>query len=128
VSANQFHIVVVDDEQAIDMLFKAFFDAEISSQEMKISYVDVASKCLDILEQDDSVGLILSDINMPEMNGFEFLDIMKEKYPQIPVFMISAYGSKDYIDKAMEKGAKGFFVKPFDFDEIKEKVEEIAGL
>lgn len=110
------------------MLFKAFFDAEISSQEMKISYVDVASKCLDILEKDDSVGLILSDINMPEMNGFEFLDIMKEKHPNIPVFMISAYGSKDYIDKAMEKGAKGFFVKPFDFDEIKEKVEEIAGL
>ncbi|OIQ17977.1 MAG: hypothetical protein BM556_11175 [Bacteriovorax sp. MedPE-SWde] len=125
-SDKQFHIVVVDDEQAIEMLFKAFFDAEISSQEMKISYVSLASKCLDILDSGESVQLILSDINMPEMNGFEFLDIMKEKYPAIPVFMISAYGSKDYIDKATDKGAKGFFVKPFDFDEIKTKVEEIA--
>lgn len=119
---NQFHIVVVDDEQAIDMLFKAFFDAEISSNKIRITYIDVAKKCFDILKE-ERVDLILSDINMPQMNGFEFLDLMRDQYPQVPIFMISAYGSQDYINKAIEKGAQEFFVKPFDFDEIKSKIE-----
>ena len=113
------NVVVVDDEHAVEMLFKAFFESEIENSDLKITYFDLATKCLSSLEKN-------SEIDMPEMNGFEFLDVLREKYSHIPVYMMSAYGSDDYISKASDKGARGFFVKPFDFDEIKKLVENIA--
>lgn len=124
-ASSEFHIVVVDDEQAVDMLFKAFFDTEISSKKVRITYVDLAKKCLKLIEA-EKVDLILSDINMPQMNGFEFLAELRSKGHDIPVFMISAYGSAQYVNKAKELGAQEFFVKPFDFALIKQKVEQLT--
>ncbi|EQC46210.1 response regulator [Bacteriovorax sp. Seq25_V] len=120
------NVIVVDDEHAVEMLFKAFFESEIENADLKITYFDLATKCLSSLAKNSEVDLILSDINMPEMNGFEFLDELREKYSHVPVYMMSAYGSDDYISKALDKGARGFFVKPFDFDEIKKLVENIS--
>jgi len=120
------NVVVVDDEHAVEMLFKAFFESEIENSDLKITYFDLATKCLSSLEKNSEIDLILSDINMPEMNGFEFLDVLREKYSHIPVYMMSAYGSDDYISKASDKSARGFFVKPIDFNEIKKLVENIA--
>lgn len=119
---NPFHIVVIDDEQAMEMLFKAFFDKELSSGQVKITYLEDPSNFFNIIE-DESVQLVMSDINMPVMNGYDFLDKVKDSSIDIPVFMISAYGGKDHIDMALSRGASGFFVKPFDFDTIKTQIK-----
>ena len=118
-----YHIVVIDDEKAMEMLFNAFFDKELSSGKIRITYLEEPSTFFDILSNEE-VGLVLSDINMPVMNGYDFLDRMQEINPSVPVYMISAYGGKDHVKKAMDKGATGFFVKPFDFDVIKTQVRE----
>lgn len=121
------HFIVVDDETAMEVLFEAFFEEKIDSSEVRFSYFDNAKKCLEFLEKNhQDVDLIFSDINMPVMNGYEFLDQLKLKFPTIKVYMISAYGSDDYIKKAQDKGAEGFFVKPFDFDELIEVVDKIS--
>ena len=122
-STSPYHIVVIDDERAMEMLFNAFFDKELSSGKIKITYLEEPTTFFDILNE-DQVGLVMSDINMPVMNGYEFLERLKQTHPAIPVYMISAYGSEDHIKKAMSKGATGFFVKPFDFDIIKAQVRE----
>lgn len=59
---------------------------------------------------------------MPGMTGLELLDIVKKRFPQIKVSMISAYGDKDNHDKAIASGAKEFFTKPINFDSLKEEV------
>ena len=60
---------------------------------------------------------------MPGMTGLELLDIVKQRFPQIKVSMISAYGDKDNHDKAIASGAKEFFTKPINFDSLKEEVK-----
>ena len=65
------------------------------------------------------------DINMPGMTGLELLDIVKEKYPNIKVSMISAYGDQQNYEKAIESGAKEFFTKPIDFVSLKKEINSL---
>jgi YesN/AraC family two-component response regulator len=62
---------------------------------------------------------VLSDINMPGINGLELLKAVKEKYPQIRVSMITAYGDEQNFETAMSTGAEHYFTKPIDFVQIK---------
>jgi len=84
-------------------------------------------EALDMLEKADppKVVYIFSDINMPGMTGLELLDKVKDKFPQIKVSMISAYGDKANYDKAIESGAKEFFTKPIDFNSLKEEINAL---
>src|SRR3981189_3281680 len=64
---------------------------------------------------DQSLILILSDINMPGMTGLEMLPKVREMRPDVPVIMITAYGDPDTRRKAIEGGASGLLTKPIDF-------------
>ena len=66
--------------------------------------------------------LILSDINMPGMNGLELLTQAKQIWPDLPVAMITAYGDDESRRRALDAGASDFLVKPLDFDELKSKI------
>ena len=59
------------------------------------------------------------------MTGLELLDIVKEKYPNIKVSMISAYGDQQNYEKAIESGAKEFFTKPIDFVSLKKEINSL---
>ncbi len=72
----------------------------------------------------NSVDLILSDVNMPNMNGLEFLAAVREKYgPSTPVVMITTEGSNDVVNEARTKGANGYLKKPF----TPEQVQTVLG-
>jgi two-component system chemotaxis response regulator CheY len=73
------------------------------------------------------VGLILSDINMPNMDGLQFLGELRSHDPwkHIPVLMISTEGSQTKVMEAVQLGAQGFVRKPFTADQIKEKLAGI---
>ena len=77
-----------------------------------------------------SLILILSDINMPGMNGLELLPKAKAARPDVPVIMITAYGDPDTKRKALEGGAEALFTKPIDFaalrSEIDARIEQAA--
>lgn len=120
-------ILVVDDEKDVELLFRQKFRKEIKSKSLELVFAFSGQEALEILEKSNppKVIYIFSDINMPGMTGLELLQQVKEKFPNIKISMISAYGDKDNYEKAIDSGAKEFFTKPIDFASLK---QEIKGL
>ena len=117
-------ILVVDDEKDVEVLFRQKFRKELKSNSIELVFAFSGQEALEFLEKNipPKIMYIFSDINMPGMTGLELLDIVKQRFPQIKVSMISAYGDKENHDKAMASGAKEFFTKPINFDSLKEEV------
>jgi len=118
-------ILVVDDEKDVEVLFRQKFRKELKSNSIELVFAFSGQEALEFLEKNipPKIMYIFSDINMPGMTGLELLDIVKQRFPQIKVSMISAYGDKENHDKAMASGAKEFFTKPINFDSLKEEVK-----
>ena len=120
------HIMFVDDEEAARFLFSINFKDEIKNQEMVVSYACDGNDALDKIDEIKNELLVInSDINMPKKDGFELLEEVKRRYPDIIVFMISAYTSDDYIAKAKHLGADKYLTKPIDFKQLKEDLSNI---
>jgi CheY-like chemotaxis protein len=120
-------ILVVDDEKDVELLFKQKFRREVKSNKLELVFAFSGQEALDFLGTNDppKVVYIFSDINMPGMTGLELLDIVKEKYPNIKVSMISAYGDLQNYEKAIQSGAKEFFTKPIDFVSLKKEINSL---
>jgi len=115
--------MVVDDEEDIQSLFKQKFRKEIKSGQVEFHFALSADAALDYLKnQSASVVLILSDINMPGMNGLELLKIIKQNFFNLKVFMITAYGDEENYQKAIAYGADDYITKPVNFDSLKGKI------
>jgi two-component system response regulator (stage 0 sporulation protein F) len=116
--------MVVDDEKDIELLFRQYFRKEI--QQKKIEFIfafsgEDALKQLHAMKQPPDVMVILSDINMPGMNGLELLKTVKRDFPAIRVSMITAYSDQFY-EAAMQHGADSFYTKPLDFSILKQEL------
>ncbi|AXH08907.1 two-component system response regulator [Malaciobacter halophilus] len=72
-------------------------------------------EALEIIEANDDLDAVITDINMPILNGLEMIQILKEKKPDLPIIVMSAHTEIEYIDKAKEFGVKDYLLKPFDF-------------
>ena len=120
-------ILVVDDEPDVEDLFRQKFRKEIKNGRLELLFAFSGKEALEILESNNppQVSSVFSDINMPGMSGLEMLGIIKNRFPQLRVSMISAYGDADNYHKAMSYGAKGFFTKPVDFDSLRKEIGEI---
>lgn len=117
-------IMVVDDEQDVQFLFRQKFRKEIKTGEIKLDFASSAEEALKYLQCEPSncIVLILADINMPGMNGLELLKIIKENFSILKVFMITAYGDEHNYRTAMEYGADDYLEKPVDFEHLKAKI------
>lgn len=117
-------ILVVDDEKDIQRLFEQRFRKERRNGQVEFFFACSAAEALTYLEQrqDADLALILSDINMPEMNGLELLRIIREKYPDQKVFMLTAYGDENFRQQAARYGANDYLTKPIDFEDLKTKI------
>lgn len=116
--------LIVDDERDVEMLFRQKFRKELKTGQITFEFAFSGHEALELLrsKKPPEVMYIFSDINMPGMTGLELLEKVKSEFPQIHVSMISAYGDSENYDRAMGSGAKGFFVKPIDFDSLKEEL------
>ncbi len=110
-------VLVVDDEPDVEALFRQQFRREIREGLYTLDFALSASAALTILEDagGDKIILLVSDINMPGMSGLDLLPIVKTRRPDLPVFMISAYGDPATMATAMARGADEFLTKPVDF-------------
>ncbi|MEM6434610.1 MAG: response regulator [Cyanobacteria bacterium P01_D01_bin.115] len=123
------HVLIVDDEADVETLFRQKFRKEIKAQKIDFHFAFSATEALAYLESPTvqaEVTLILSDINMPGMNGLELLRVIKEKYAKLPVFMVTAYGDDQSQKMAETYGAEGFINKPVDFNQIKQNIFSLA--
>ncbi len=118
-------VLVVDDEPDVEELFRQQFRRDLRAQRFVMEFANSAANALariaGTLEQ--SLILILSDINMPGMTGLEMLPRVKEIRPDVPVIMITAYGDPDTRRKALESGATGLLTKPIDFTLLRQEID-----
>jgi two-component system response regulator (stage 0 sporulation protein F) len=114
-------VLVVDDEPDVEMLFRQQFRREVRDGLYTLDFALSGKDALDILDSHigEKVILLVSDINMPGMTGLELLSVVKQRRPDLPVFMISAYGDQDIIGAALGSCADKFLTKPMDFPRLK---------
>jgi two-component system, chemotaxis family, chemotaxis protein CheY len=121
-------ILVVDDEQDIQQLFEQRFRKEIKSGEFNFVFTFSGPEAIEYLNRaPHEVVLILSDINMPGMSGFELLSEIKKKFTKPPpiVMMITAYGDDENRNQSINMGADDFLTKPLDFNLLKTKLKSL---
>lgn len=120
-------VLVVDDEPDVETLFRQQFRREVRQGLYVLDFALSGAAALEKLA--DHVGeeiiLLVSDINMPGMTGLELLPVVKQRRPDLPVFMISAYGDADTVATALQRGANKFLTKPVDFPQLKQDVSAV---
>ncbi len=112
-------ILVVDDEADLEVLIKQKFREKIRNQEYQFIFAINGVHALQRLEQHDDVDMVLSDINMPEMDGLTLLSKLNEQNNLLKSVIVSAYGDMENIRIAMNRGAFDFITKPINFEDLK---------
>ena len=117
-------ILVVDDEPDVADLFRQRFRRETRQGKYVMYFATSGEQALGRLAEEIQPTLVavLSDINMPGMDGLELLGAIKQRRPDLPVMMVTAYGDDDRRRRAHELGAFEFISKPVDFDRLKEQL------
>ena len=125
-------VLVVDDKPDVEVPFRQQFRRDLRAGRFSMEFAQSAGKALQRITDagDESLILILSDINMPGMSGLELLPKAKAMRPDVPIIMITAYGDAETRRKALESGAEALLTKPIDFgmlrSEIDSRVERAA--
>jgi CheY-like chemotaxis protein len=121
-------ILVVDDEPDVADLFRQRFRREAHQGTYVMHFATSGEEALDRLsaEIQPTLVAVLSDINMTGMDGLELLGEIKQRRPDLPVMMVTAYGDDERRRRADELGAFEFITKPVDFDRLKEQLRQLS--
>ncbi|HEX5002317.1 MAG TPA: response regulator [Bacteroidia bacterium] len=111
-------ILVVDDEPDMEMLMRQKFRRQIASGAFQMQFAKNGAEALELLTEDQSIELVMSDINMPVMNGLELLERIAERNIPSKCIVVSAYNDVLNIRTAMNRGAFDFVTKPIDFNDL----------
>ena len=111
-------ILVADDEADLELLIKQKFRKQIREQRYEFVFAPNGAQALKMVEDQTDIELVLSDINMPEMDGLTLLTKLSETKPLLKTVIISAYGDMENIRTAMNRGAFDFLTKPIDFTDL----------
>jgi class 3 adenylate cyclase/CheY-like chemotaxis protein len=117
-------ILVVDDEPDLQVLIKQKFRKKIRENVYEFLFALNGNEALEVLEEHTDVDLVLSDINMPEMDGLTLLTRISEKNSLLKSVIVSAYGDMENIRTAMNRGAFDFVTKPVDFTDLEVTIEK----
>ena len=116
--SNKINVLYIDDEttniELFEILFSPFFNI--------ITCLD-GYKGLEILDNNPSINVVISDMRMPGMNGLEFIKKAREKYPEKKYFILSGYDMTEEIRKSLENNViRKYFMKPLDIDEFRDSL------
>lgn len=118
-------ILSVDDETDLELLLSQYFRRKIRNGEYEFFFAHNGLEALQILLKHPDISIILSDINMPEMDGLTLLAKINEmRIPSLKCIMVSAYGDMDNIRQAMNGGAFDFATKPIDLDDLQRTIDK----
>ena len=117
-------ILVADDEVDLEMLIKQKFRQKIREQQYTFVFAINGVDALQKIQQHPDIEIVLSDINMPEMDGLTLLSKLNESNPLIKSVIVSAYGDMENIRTAMNRGAFDFITKPINFEDLSLTMEK----
>lgn len=118
-------ILSVDDETDLEMLLTQYFRRKIRKGEYEFVFAHNGLEALQMLLRHPDIDIILSDINMPEMDGLTMLAKINEmRNPALKCIMVSAYGDMENIRQAMNSGAFDFATKPIDLDDLQRTIDK----
>ncbi|MGN8070436.1 adenylate/guanylate cyclase domain-containing protein [Mucilaginibacter sp. 22184] len=117
-------ILVVDDESDLELLIKQKFRKKIREKVFDFVFAQNGYDALKKLAEQPDIDVVLSDINMPEMDGLTLLTKLPEANPILKAVMVSAYSDMDNIRTAMNRGAFDFVVKPVNFEDLDITIEK----
>ena len=120
-------ILIVDDERDAELLFRQRFRKELRGGALNLVFAFSGEEALSYFSSDSADAvLVLSDINMPGMNGLDLLQHIKSSRPDLPVFMVTAYAG-EFQSRALALGADGYINKPIDFEALKNQILTVSG-
>ena len=118
-------ILAVDDEADFELLIRQRFRRQIRAEEFAFRFAHHGEEALAVLAEEPDIELLLLDINMPGMDGLALLREIKNRRPDLPVMMVTAYGDDERRRLAGEYGAAEFITKPVDFDLLKAQLRQL---
>lgn len=116
--------LVVDDESDVQFLFTQKFRREVRKGLLEFVFALSGEEALEKLRGGEAadVVVVLSDINMPGMSGLDLLARIREEFPDLNVYMVTAYDDGKLKAEALQHGARGYLTKPIDFGTLKGEV------
>ncbi len=118
-----YKILMVDDEPDLEPLVLQRMRHKIQSGDYSFVFAHNGVDALDMLQEDQDIDIVISDINMPHMDGLTLLEQIPKVDPSVRAVILSAYGDMKNIRTAMRRGAFDFITKPIDFDDLQETIE-----
>ena len=120
---GKIRILVVDDEVDLEQLMLQRMRREVRRGRYEFEFAHNGVEALELLRKDNGFDIVLSDINMPVMDGLTLLSQIPDVDPDVRAVMVSAYGDMENIRTAMNRGAFDFVTKPIDFTDLKTTIE-----
>lgn len=117
-----YRILMVDDGPDLEPLVLQGMRGKIQSGEYSFVFAHNGLEALDVLKEHKDIDIVISDINMPDMDGLTLLEQIPKVDPNIRAIILSAYGDMKNIRTAMRRGAFDFITKPIDFDDLNETI------
>tara|TARA_R110001592_G_scaffold79857_1_gene238489 strand:+ start:1684 stop:2874 length:1191 start_codon:yes stop_codon:yes gene_type:complete len=119
-------LLIVDDEPDLETLFRQKFRKQIKQGDFHVKFASNGKEALETIDASNEIDIILTDINMPIMDGLTLLARLAERDELFKAVVISAYGDMDNIRTAMNRGAFDFITKPIDFIDLEITLEKTA--
>jgi adenylate cyclase len=116
--------LVVDDEESVERLINQRFRREIRNNEYSFLFARDGEEAVDALKEHLDIEIVITDINMPRMDGLTLLNHVQEINPVVKTIMISAYGDLENIRASMNRGAFDFITKPIDFEDLRATMDK----
>jgi len=117
-------ILVVDDESDLEILIKQKFRKKIRENQYEFLFAANGRYALETIAENKDIDVVLSDINMPEMDGLTLLARLKDQNLLLKSVVVSAYGDMENIRTAMNRGAFDFITKPVNFEDLELTIEK----
>ena len=117
-------ILVVDDEPDVEQLIRQRFRRRIRNGDLECVFAANGVEALAAIQREPDIDMVLTDINMPQMDGLTLLDQLGRVDPMIKAVVVSAYGDMKNIRTAMNRGAFDFVTKPIDFTDLEVTLEK----
>ena len=121
-------ILVVDDEADVADLFRQRFRREVREGTYVMHFANSGEMALEQLTMgvEPTLIVILSDINMPGIDGLILLGVIRQRFPDLPVIMVTAYGDDERRRRVSDLGAFEFLTKPVDFDHLRAQLRRLS--